>query len=336
MTHMDHVLSGRPILSLAELEAFDPSAPARGCERRFCCPLPGCADKRRDGRHRSLSLNQETGQWHCHRCGAGGVLQERWAPREPRFNPRRASSRRAFALHEPQGSVSPMPEPQAEAARRRVPGGERRWRDLFEAAPLLAEGDPGAQYLRSRAIDLAVAQACGARYLQRWPHWERRSSGEWLVRSTSRRVVFPILDAAGQLVAIQGRAISSDEYGPKVITRGDLGAGVFRTSSSALEADELAIVEAPIDALSLASAGCEALAVCGTSIPEWLPPLLVFRRVRLGFDADEAGDRVSARAAAEFTSYGCMVERWRPPRKDWNEVLVTCGLEELRRANSSR
>ena len=194
----------------------------------------------------------------------------------------------------------------------------------------MARDDPGAEYLASRGIDLVVARACGARYLKSWPHWERTGTGGWSLRATSRRVVFPVLDAAGELVAIQGRAISPSEYGPKVITRGDLGAGVFCTSLQALQAETLVIVEAPIDALSLATAGCQAIAVCGTSIPQWLPPLLVFRNVLLGFDADEAGDRVSARAAEEFSSYGCTVERWRPALKDWNEVLVAGGLEELR------
>jgi hypothetical protein len=58
--------------------------------------------------------------------------------------------------------------------------------------------------------------------------------------------------------------------------------------------------------------------------------------IRLGFDADDLGDRVSARAAEELTSYGCTIERWRPAWKNWKEVLVTCGVEELRRANARK
>ncbi len=59
------MIEDRPILTLADLEAFDPRAPARGKERRFCCPLPACQGKRLDGTHRSLSVNVESGAWHC-------------------------------------------------------------------------------------------------------------------------------------------------------------------------------------------------------------------------------------------------------------------------------
>ena len=64
-----------PVLTLAELEAADPRAPAGGRERRFACPLPSYADKPRDAAHRSISLNVATGEWTCYRCGAGGRLR---------------------------------------------------------------------------------------------------------------------------------------------------------------------------------------------------------------------------------------------------------------------
>ena len=90
------VAPDRPTLTLQELEAFDPTAPDRGRERRFCCPLCGTG-KRIDAAHRSLSLNTDTGAWHCHRCQAGGVLREKWQPLPPGER-RRAAAKRAFAL----------------------------------------------------------------------------------------------------------------------------------------------------------------------------------------------------------------------------------------------
>lgn len=322
-------LTDRAVLTLAELEAFDPEAPARGRERRFCCPLPACGDKRHDGRHRSLSLNLETGQWHCHRCGGGGQVRERWPQREPRFNARRASSRRAFALSGG-GSSVPGEAVKVEQKAVRPPHGDR-WRLIFERAPQLA-ADQGAAYLESRGISLEAAQACDARYLAAWPHWEAQPDGMWVLRGTSRRVVFPVHDAGGDLTAIQGRVIGPDEYGPKVLTRGDLSAGVFRSSRSALDGAVVVLVEAPIDALSLAVAGVPAIALCGTSIPKWLPRSAAFRRIVLAFDADKAGDDATTRAASEFRTFGCAVERWRPSLKDWNEVLLAHGSKALRRA----
>jgi DNA primase len=49
------------------------------------------------------------------------------------------------------------------------------------------------------------------------------------------------------------------------------------------------------------------------------------------FDADPAGDDASAKATSEFRAFGCEVERWRPSRKDWNEVLVAFGSEALQK-----
>jgi DNA primase len=74
------------------------------------------------------------------------------------------------------------------------------------------------------------------------------------------------------------------------------------------------------------------VALCGTTLPSWLPAALAFRRIALAFDADSAGDAATAKAASELRAFGCDVERWRPSVKDWNEVLLTHGPETLRRA----
>jgi Toprim-like len=317
----------RPVLSLADLERFDPSAPERGREQHFCCPLPGCADKRRDARHRSFSVSVETGRWHCHRCGSGGVLRENWPHREPRYSARRASSRRAFALTQLREFDA------VEVLSRHTgmsPTRQDRGRELFQGASRVGD-DPATAYLASRGIarDSAQRLMCGT---SRRGLTGREHSGEWMLDGTSRRVVFPVHDRPGQLVAIQGRVIGPDEPGPKVLTRGDLGAGVFRTGAAALAGPPIAVVEAPIDALSLATAGVPAVALCGTNVPEWLPTAVAFRKIALGFDADPAGDSASMKAAIEFRAIGCQVERWRPGRKDWNEVLMASGLETLAKA----
>lgn len=74
------IATQRPILTRAELEAFDPRPAQRGEELRFCCPLPACADKPRDRSHQSLAVNTQTGLWRCHRCEANGQLREHWPP----------------------------------------------------------------------------------------------------------------------------------------------------------------------------------------------------------------------------------------------------------------
>jgi hypothetical protein len=332
------MIEDRPILTLADLEAFDPRAPARGKERRFCCPLPACQGKRLDGTHRSLSVNVESGAWRGWRCQGAGKLQERWEPRERLSSRNRA--RRAFGLMSPARAahavaVEVMPVATATEEIVKTP----KWRTMWNKAPLVA-GTPGEHYLQARGITVDVARKAGVRYVDRWPHWVKDNTGEWQLDGTSRRVMFPIVDQAGELVGIQGRAIDAAHHGEKVVTRGS--GGVFCSTGTFADASvsqHVVIVEAPIDALSLAKAGVRpVLATCGTSVPDWLPRALAFKQVALGHDNDEPdqagerpGDAAALKAAPVFRSFGAIVERWRPALKDWNDVLMRYGSEVLRR-----
>jgi len=93
--------------------------------------------------------------------------------------------------------------------------------------------------------------------------------------------------------------------------------------------------EAPIDALSLAACGVLAIALCGKSWPDWLPPAAAFRQVAVALDADKAGDDTAMALTVQLCSFGASVERWRPSSgKDWNEILMA-GPAVLRDALSS-
>ncbi|HPW22285.1 MAG TPA: toprim domain-containing protein [Vicinamibacterales bacterium] len=294
-------------LSLRELQAFDPRARVNEGESDFCCPLCG-EGKPRDSAHRCLSVNVRTGKYQCHRCEAKGVLQERQEPR-PQLAPRarrRAALHRAFAL--------PPQEPQEPA--------DPSWKGRLAGLEALA-GTPGASYLDARGIPLDVATAAGVRFSSRW--YGRPA------------VVFAFRDADGNLVAAQGRCADGQE--PGKLSAGPIGRGVFfgPGAREALDAGEdgatIALVEAPIDALSLAVAGLPALALGGCGGKAWLPRALAFRRVLLAFDADEAGDVAAAKLAAELQALGARCERLRPAdAKDWNEALQQGGADALRAA----
>ena len=319
-------------------------APQRGKERRFCCPLPACQGKRLDGTHRSLSVNVESGAWHCWRCQGAGKLQERWEPRERLSSRNRA--RRAFGLitpgrahvHAAAVTTAPPTVAQTTAATEEAVK-TPKWRLMWNKAPSVA-GTLGERYLLARGITADVARAAGVRYVDRWPHWVTDGADGWQLDGTSRRVVFPIVDQAGQLVGIQGQAIDPEHHGEKVVTRGS--GGVFSTTGGVEDVatgQRVVIVEAPIDALSLATAGVRAvLATCGTSVPDWLSRALAFKQIVLGHDNDEPdrlgerpGDAAALKAAPVFRSFGAIVERWRPALKDWNDVLMRYGSQVLRR-----
>lgn len=297
-------------LSLAELERFDPAAPARAgqAERRFLCPLPACAGKRPDKSHRSLAVNTHTGEWHCHRCEGRGKLLEWWEDRRP-LN-RQARARRAL-----RAAAMPTPDRHCLAPNNRPQ--ERppsAWRQqLQDIQPL--DGTRAAAYLEARGILVDQAHAAGARYCRRF--YGRPA------------VVFPLRGADGRLVATQGRHTDGRED-PKAHSAGPISAGVFATPG-ALAAAVVCITEAPIDALTLASAGLAAIALCGCALREWLPPALAGRRVLLAFDADQKGDEATAEWAGLLRRHGVRCERLRPAgAKDWNALLQLRGVDELR------
>jgi hypothetical protein len=291
-----------PGLSLAELEAADPRPSGRGDERRFCCPLPACADKPRDRAHQSLGANVTTGLWLCHRCGARGKLAERWEPRPWREVSRRRALE-AFALAPP-----PAPGRAASAA----------GLESLLAGCVPVEGTPGEAYLFGRGIGCDRATAAGVLFARAW--YGRPA------------VVFPLRDRAGRVVAASGRYL--DRRPPKTRVAGDRKLGAFATpgvwdaaatgpTDGLGHRGTLVVVEGPADALSLAECDVPAVALVGTSAPGWLGSAAAFRRVVVALDADAAGDRAVEGLLRELAPFARSVERLRPPAgKDWNDALL--------------
>jgi Toprim-like len=294
----------RQALSLADLESNDPRAPRGGKERRFLCPLCG-KDKPRDSAHRSLSLNTSTGAWVCHRCGEKGLLKEHWTGAKP-LNRRartRAALGRAFAI-----------SPSSDKAERRTASDDQRWREAWDASRPL-EMTAGAAYLEGRGVPADAAAEADVRFS---PAWYGRAA-----------VLFPILDRAGALVAVNGRFVDGRDN-PKTQSGGPKSLGVFATPG-ALSAPLIAVCEAPIDALSLWLCGIAAVALNGTSWPEWLPSALAFKPVLLATDADIQGDAAAKHLSEELSARGARPCRLRSRgAKDWNGVLDLRGVEALR------
>lgn len=289
------------VLSLAELETFDPHAPERGGDsRRFCCPLPACSGKRVDASHRSLSVDVRTGVWKCHRCDASGKLREWWEEKTlSRQDLGRCALRRLTSLPVEAESTS-----------------DPAWREHLKGLERI-EWTEAVDYLQRRAVPYEAAVAAGARYC-----------GSWFGRPA---IVFPIRDRRGMLVAACGRYLDGQEN-PKARTAGPKQRGVFATPG-ALDGGPVIVTEAPIDALSLAACGHPAIALVGTSWPGWLPLACAWRRVLVATDADDAGDIAAEKLKVALRATGARPERLPPlPAKDWNELLQWYGAEPLRAA----
>jgi hypothetical protein len=178
-------------------------------------------------------------------------------------------------------------------------------------------GTPGERYLRDRGIPIEIAELCYVKFSPAWGANEARQSHP--------SVVFPLCDQKGKLVAAAGRAIDCDAkitYGPK-------SQGAF-TTPLAKSWQAVAIVEAPIDAMSLIYCGLPSLALAGTAGPNWLGQYVAFRTVLIATDSDDAGNKAAEALLGSIGGF-CTCYRLRAPQKDWNECLMSSGIEALHR-----
>ncbi len=259
--------NARPVLSLADLEAFDLP---QGRDPEKVCRCPECK-----GSERAFHFNTATGAFRCWRasCGATGKLSDFWQDRPQQNRKQRARNdlHAAFSLApkdcSPDAINAPHSAPQREqsAPATSAPATAATWQTLF-AQSKPASGTAAADYLARRGIPDATSEAANARVLRFYPGGYARDY-----------VVFPFCDRDGAPVAFQARAIDGEADGHQA--RGTKSAGVFSTCTDALKAESVILCEAPIDALSLAACGFEAVALGGTSAPAWIVKALALKRV---------------------------------------------------------
>lgn len=316
--------------SRADFDAYDRSPWKAGDDLRFCCIE--CGDsKPRDNKHRSLRLRvagDKRGLFLCGRCGLKGKVTEEWAER-PRLSRReravRAVARTRFDTPPPR-----QPEPPDSQKLERLSSRMESYRRAFARSP-------GARYLEGRGIPEEVAELAGVGYAERWEHWEEVEKDKWELLGSDRRVVFPVLDRAGSLVAISGRAVGADFHRAKFISQGPKSLGLF-TSPGALSARCVAVCEAAIDALALWLCGVPAVAGIGTTFPEWLPRALAFKHVLLATDEDEpdrfgrcAGQEAARALGSSLRAMGAKTLRLSAEGfKDWGAALEGLGTEPTR------
>jgi len=97
-------------------------------------------------------------------------------------------------------------------------------------------------------------------------------------------------------------------------------AGFFWIGDAASQ--RIVLCESAIDAISCHALDRERICISTSGVrsnPRWLPALIARGyTIACGFDADQAGDDA---AKAMITRYP-LIERLRPPAKDWNDVLL--------------
>ncbi len=156
--------------------------------------------------------------------------------------------------------------------------------------------------------------------------------------SFRNRVMVPIIDVRGNVVAFGGRVL--DDSKPKYINSSDTlvykkSLGVFGLNfAKNTKEKSLILVEGYMDAISLHQAGFDNVIAClGTALTNEMAHLLAryTDEIILSYDADDAGQKATDRAISIFSSIGMKVRVVRlTGGKDPDEILKKYGPERYR------
>lgn len=306
---------GTALLTFDELEQY---SSGKGARRERCYKCPFCGDA-----ERAFHVNIETGAFNCKRssCGVKGRLREFW----PAFENAslNALGARVRGRARVVGSALTLsPEKPVE----RTSGGN--WRALWDNALALDEMDaqPGRDYLCGRGVCIETATRAKVRFCRNWA-----PSTEGKPYCGGVAILFPLLDRAGDLVAVGGRYLAPRDGQPKARTGGDACLGVFRGTPDALESEQPVLVEGPFDALALASCGVPALALNGVALPVWMPSVMAFKAPWIAPDGDVGGDMARGIWKREISPFAPRLRDLRPDGgKDFGECIQRDGVPSLR------
>ncbi len=156
------------------------------------------------------------------------------------------------------------------------------------------------------------------------------------------RVMFPIIDVSGNVIAFGGRIM--DGSTPKYKNSSDTP--VFKKSRNLFAlnfarhhcADSLILCEGYMDVIAMHAAGFEnAVATLGTAITSEQARLIsrYTKKVIISYDADEAGQKAAMRAIKMLTEVGLDVTILRiPGAKDPDEYIKKFGADKFRQVLS--
>jgi len=245
------------------------------------CPLHG--GEGQDTFH----VNAARQLFHCFSCGAGGTVLDLVAAIE-HCGVREAAQKLVIGWNLPAMDSRP---PRASS---RQPTATEKSKSLRPLGFRLRGTDGGHPYLAARGISAQTAAEYGIGFY----------AGPGLL---SRRLVIPIHDEAGQLVAYCGRSLNGAEPRYKFPAGFPKSQVLFNLHRAAAGgAETVIVVEGFFDCLRVHQAGFSAVvALMGSALYERQRWLLSerFRKIVLMLDGDQAGRRASATAAARLA--GC-------------------------------
>ncbi|MFP4200728.1 MAG: DNA primase [Clostridia bacterium] len=327
MAHDESVDRVRELSDLAEIVSEYVTLRKRGSNLVGLCPF-------HEERTPSFTVSPDRQLFYCFGCGAGGdvfnfimMIEGMEFPEALRHLAERAGV-----------ELAPSGESREEVSR------SRRVRDYllrvaefaaarFERSLAGNEGKTARDYLASRGVDGQLAKEYRLGFAR--GDWSsltdalkregfnlkaaealglvRRSSGGRYYDLMRNRLIFPIKDIQGRVMAFAGRTLAEEE--PKyinspespVFAKGDVWYGLDAAREEIRRRDRAIIVEGYMDVLACAREGWrETVAAMGTAVTANQARILArYTRTALAaFDGDEAGSRAALRSYASFASCG--------------------------------
>ena len=288
-----------------------------GHEWKACCPF-------HDEKSPSFTVSDQKGFYHCFGCGAHGDAI-RWMTDQRGLEFMDAVKELAAEAGMEVPAADPRAAQRAEerAGLHDVMQAAQEW---FEARLQSDEGEGARDYLTSRGFDAHTAKRFGFGYAPPERQALKAALAKFgepmLIEGGLRvsvddkepydrfraRLMLPIQDARGRVIAFGGRILEADTKAPKYLNSPDTPLfdkgrtlyNLHRAGPASRQSGRVVVVEGYMDVIALAAAGIEdAVAPLGTALTENQIELLwrLVERPILCFDGDAAGQRAAMRAA---------------------------------------
>ena len=313
----------------------------------------------------SFHVNQEKQLFHCFGCGAGGNLVQ-FVMRSEGLDFVEAlklmADRAGIILPE---DDMPVDDKLYKQKKRILEINKTAARFYYEILTKSDDGKAGLEYLKKRAIDAKTITKYGLgyapddfytlkRYMNRLGYSDDELLDAGLLVSRNgkafdkfrARVIFPIIDLRGNVIAFGGRITGPTEKDghklPKYLNSPDTpvfnkGKNLFSLNLAKKDCAEKCILcEGYMDVISVYKAGVPNItATLGTALTEDQAKLLLkyTSEILLCYDSDEAGQAATMRAIEIVQSVGgrCLVMRLKGA-KDPDEYINKNGVAKFKEA----
>jgi DNA primase len=280
----------------------------------------------------SFTVSPQRQTFHCFGCGVGGTVFRFVMDYEHVDFPaavRKLGARVGIPIVEERGGVDEDRQHEARRVALQLHAEAAEW---FHDNLLKKDfGKPAREYLKQRGIDRPVAKNWQIGYAPdewdaflKWAQQRGYQRGQLLqsglvkVRDEERpesdvydrfrgRVMFPICNDVGEVIAFSGRLLGKDDQGAKYINspetplfrKGGVLFGLHKSKRALIDANSAIVCEGQLDLITLFEAGiANVVAPQGTAFTEAQARVLkrFVSEVILCFDADAAGKKAAERS----------------------------------------